>query len=122
MARKTAAEIKIRQKSKGVTLATATEEIYQKHLEAFDAMRSMPEGSIRERDVPWPNPMNLVFLTPKDDANAKKKKILRAIGRWHPDKFTAAYGSRLREDEREAIMARVRSVSASIIELRQVFN
>jgi hypothetical protein len=36
-----------------------------------------------------------VFLTPKDDAAARKKKIVKAISRWHPDKFNAIFGSKL---------------------------
>jgi hypothetical protein len=89
-------------------------------VEAYDALKAM--GSIRERDVPWPLPSNVVFLTPKDDAAARKKKIVKAISRWHPDKFNAIFGAKLAEKERDAIMARVRSVSDAVIELRQVFN
>ena len=118
--RQAAAEAKIRQKAGSMTLATATDEIYAKHVEAYDALKAM--NSIRERDVPWPLPSNVVFLTPKDDAAARKKKIVKAISRWHPDKFNAIFGSKLVEKERDAIMARVRSVSDAVIELRQVFN
>jgi hypothetical protein len=118
--RQAAAEAKIRQKAGSMTLATATDEIYAKHVEAYDALKAM--GSIRERDVPWPLPSNVVFLTPKDDAAARKKKIVKAISRWHPDKFNAIFGAKLAEKERDAIMARVRSVSDAVIELRQVFN
>ena len=91
--RQAAAEAKIRQKAGSMTLATATDEIYAKHVEAYDALKAM--GSIRERDVPWPLPSNVVFLTPKDDAAARKKKIVKAISRWHPDKFNAIFGSKL---------------------------
>ena len=91
--RQAAAEAKIRQKAGSMTLATATDEIYAKHVEAYDALKAM--DSIRERDVPWPLPSNVVFLTPKDDAAARKKKIVKAISRWHPDKFNAIFGSKL---------------------------
>ena len=79
-------------------------------------------ASVREIDLPWPQPHNILFLTPRDDAAARKKKVMRAIQRWHPDKFTANFGGLLREEERDAIMTRVRGVSASVIELRQVYN
>ena len=118
--RKTAAEAKIRQKAASITLATATDAIYEAHVAAYDRLRSM--DSITEAAIPWPIPSNVLLLTPRDDAAARKKKIVRAISRWHPDKFNAAFGAKLVDTERDAIMARVRSVSDAVIELRQVFN
>jgi multidrug efflux pump subunit AcrA (membrane-fusion protein) len=121
-ARKAQTEQKIREKARSTCVATATDEIYEAHVAAFEKMKTVPPGTLRERDIPWPHPNNLVFLTPRDDQNAKKKKVMRAIQRWHPDKFTQNFGAAIREDERERIMTRVRGVSASVIELRQVWN
>ena len=118
--RKASAEAKILQKAASITLATATDAIYESHVAAYERLRSMDK--IAESDVPWPIPSNVLLLTPRDDAGARKKKIVRAISRWHPDKFNAAFGAKLVETERDAIMARVRSVSDAVIELRQVFN
>ena len=121
-ARKAQTEQKIREKARITCVATATDEIYEAHVAAFEKMKTVPPGTLRERDVPWPHPNNLVFLTPRDDSNARKKKVMRAIQRWHPDKFTQNFGAAIREAERERIMTRVRGVSASVIELRQVWN
>ena len=114
-ARKAQTEQKIREKARSVCVATATDEIYDAHLAAFERLKSAAPGSLREIDLPWPQPHNILFLTPRDDAAARKKKVMRAIQRWHPDKFTANFGGLLREEERDAIMTRVRGVSASVI-------
>ena len=83
-ARKAQAEAKVREKARGTCIATATDEIYEQHVAAFDRLKAAAPGSLREVDIPWPQPHNLVFFTPRDDSSAKKKKILRALGRWHP--------------------------------------
>ena len=118
---RTRPEQKIREKARITCVATATDEIYEAHVAAFEKMKTVPPGTLRERDVPWPHPNNLVFLT-HGRSNARKKKVMRAIQRWHPDKFTQNFGAAIREAERERIMTRVRGVSASVIELRQVWN
>ena len=53
---------------------------------------------------------------------AKKNKIVKAVVRWHSDKFGQKFESLLRDNERERIMARVNTVSQALIELRQVYN
>ena len=121
-ARKAHTEQKIREKARSTCVATATDTIYEAHVSAFEKMKTLAPGTLREKDIPWPNPHNLPFFTPRDDQNACKKKVMRAIQRWHPDKFTQNFGAAIREDERERIMTRVRGVSASVIELRQVYN
>ena len=121
-ARQAQTEQKIREKARSTCVATATDAIYEAHVAAFEKMKTAPPGTLRERDIPWPLPNNLVFMTPRDDQNAKKKKVMRAIQRWHPDKFTQNFGACIYEAEREQIMTRVRGVSASVIELRQVWN
>jgi hypothetical protein len=42
-------------------------------------------------------------------------KAVRA--RWHPDRFTQKFGSRLAPGERDAIMTRVTEVASAIIAL-----
>lgn len=121
-ARRAQAEAKVRENARGACVATATDEIYEKHLAAFERLTKAEPGSLREVDIPWPQPHNMVFLTPRDNAAAKKTKIVKALQRWHPDKFSQRFGSLLRPDESERILARVKTVSQTIIELRQIFN
>lgn len=115
-------ERQIREKARSTCVATATDAIYEAHVLAFEAMKNCPPGALKEKDIPWPHPNNLCFFTPRDDHSACKKKVMRAIQRWHPDKFTQNFGAAIKETERERIMTRVRGVSASVIELRQVYN
>ena len=63
-----------------------------------------------------------MFLTAKDSSEERKKKILKAMVRWHPDKFNQVFGDKVRPAEKERILARVNTTSQSIIELRQIFN
>ena len=93
-------------------MATATDEIYEAHVAAFEKMKSVPPGTLGR---PWPH-----RTTWWAGRHARKKKVIGQ--RWHPDKFTQNFGAAIREAERERIMTRVRGVSASVIELRQVWN
>jgi hypothetical protein len=47
---------------------------------------------------------------------------VKALKLWHPDKFSQNFGSLLCANDSEKILARVKAVSQSIIELRQVYN
>ena len=105
-------------------VATATDEIYAAHLAAFERLKSAAPGVSSARSTralaataqhPLPHPSRRRLRG--------KKKVMRAIQRWHPDKFTANFGgtpprgggTRRHHDARQG-------VSASVIELRQVYN
>ena len=75
--------VEVRENARGTCVATATDAIYQQHQAAFERLRAAKPGSLREVDIPWPQPHNLVFLTPRDGAPAKKLKISMA-GRQYP--------------------------------------
>jgi hypothetical protein len=82
------------------------------HWEAFVAI---PSGLVRAQDVPWPDVgvlNNALALGLEVDVRALQT-------RWHPDRFTQKFGSRLEESERDAILARVTEVAASMNTLRQ---
>ena len=82
------------------------------HWEAFVAV---PAGLVRAQDVPWPDVgvlNNALALGLEVDVRALQT-------RWHPDRFTQKFGSRLVESERDAILARVTEVAASMNTLRQ---
>jgi hypothetical protein len=58
-------------------------------------------------DIPFPPPAALEFLLKRDlEGNRYKKLALR----WHPDKFAQRCGGQLVEEEREAILDRVKGV------------
>jgi hypothetical protein len=59
------AEAKVREKARGTTIATATDEIYEQHVAAFERLKVAAPGSLREVDIPWPQPHNLAFFTPR---------------------------------------------------------
>lgn len=45
------------------------------------------------------------------DSETKRKRLRLELLRWHPDKFMGKFGSRLREGDREAIMAQVKDIA-----------
>lgn len=49
-------------------------------------------------------------------ARAQRRAYARACLRWHPDKFSARWGTRLAEGEREAILERVHHLSQGLNE------
>ena len=52
---------------------------------------------------------------------AQKKRLRAEQLRWHPDKFSAKFGGRLQEADKEAIMQRVSELSACLVDaIRQL--
>jgi len=94
--------------------------MYAAHLHAFARLDAARPGSLREADIPWPYPNNLVFQTREDSPADLKQKCNEALMRWHSDKFEASFGAKLRKGESERILCRVKAVSQKIIELRRV--
>ncbi len=59
-----------------------------------------------------------------DAAGAKsaaeiKLALRRELMRWHPDKFTAKFGSRLAAVDKEAVQAGVHAVAQQLTALKQ---
>ena len=79
-------------------------------------LEGMPgNGTIRILDIPWPLAGD---STPIPGFHAlslgDRKVIVRLLQRrWHPDKFTQRFGSRIAKEERKAVMARINSISRS---------
>ena len=82
------------------------------HWEAFVAV---PSGVVRLQDVPWPD----VGVLSNAQALGLEVDVRALQARWHPDRFSQKFGARLAEGDRDAIMARVTSVAASMNTLRQ---
>ena len=60
--------------------------------------------------------MTFADLGLSNDATADERRqaYRKASLRWHPDKFTQAFGQLLRVSEREAVMQRVKTTSQAL--------
>ena len=88
----------------------------------WDAFAQLGDDAvIRMRDVPWPVlDAASLGLDPRLYDKAQRKAAFRQASlRWHPDKFLQSFGSRLVEEEREAILQRVTEVAQAINQIRQ---
>ena len=87
---------------------------------AFTRLVAEGDGaSIRESSVPWPQlDARSLGLDPRFASPAAiKVNYHNAVRRWHPDKFVQSFGARLADDEREAILQRVKQVVQRITEI-----
>jgi len=104
--------------------ARARAEAQEARWDAFAARAKLGGAApIGEADVPWP-PAELDAASFGLDARVfderERKQAYRAASlRWHPDKFVQAYGGLLRDDERDAVLARVTRVSQAVNALVQ---
>eukprot|EP00520_Triparma_pacifica_P015392 CAMPEP_0118637202 /NCGR_PEP_ID=MMETSP0785-20121206/3027_1 /TAXON_ID=91992 /ORGANISM="Bolidomonas pacifica, Strain CCMP 1866" /LENGTH=353 /DNA_ID=CAMNT_0006528373 /DNA_START=659 /DNA_END=1717 /DNA_ORIENTATION=+ len=82
-------------------------------------VRSETNNCIRERDIPWlprlrlsgpggKESWKLVGVSEHADFELKKAALRVHTMRWHPDKFSQKWGSRIRAEEKEEVMERVR--------------
>ena len=67
-------------------------------------------------DVPWPQTDARSLGLDKRFASLDEcKKSFRKVSlRWHPDRFVQAFGARLVEAEREAVLRKVTQISQAI--------
>ena len=47
-------------------------------------------------------------------AEEKKKRLRSELLRWHPDKFQAHFGRKLKDEDADQIMAKVKEISQAI--------
>ena len=111
---------RMQKKTRATTVPTATKAMWDSHLSALERMKTSPEGSLGEADIPWPPEHNIAFFSQADGPNDRKKKVTKATLSWHPDKFEAKYGKLLKPSAAAKIKERVRELSSQYIELRQV--
>lgn len=111
---------RMQKKTRATSVPTATKAMWDSHLSALERMKSSPEGSLGEADIPWPPEHNIAFFSHADGPNDRKKKVTKATLSWHPDKFEAKYGKLLKPSAAAKIKERVRELSSQYIELRQV--
>ena len=69
-------------------------------------------------DIPWPPKMSALLTHTAGgagaDQRATKMAYMKCVRRWHPDKFAARYGARLRPSEREKTLERVGAVARAL--------
>jgi len=69
-------------------------------------------------DIPWPPKMSALLTHTAGgagaDQRATKMAYMKCVRRWHPDKFAARYGARLRASEREKTLERVGAVARAL--------
>ena len=74
-------------------------------------------GPLRYDDVPWPPKMTAMLRAACGDGGEGERKAAyrRLIRRWHPDKFGARFGERVRAGGEEArVMERVNAVARAL--------
>ena len=76
-------------------------------------------GPLRYDDVPWPPKMTAMLRAACGDGDGgegeRKSAYRRLIRRWHPDKFGARFGERVRAGGEEArVMERVNAVARAL--------
>ena len=105
----------------GAARATAArdEAAWQRFVQMVD--RQSEQNLISMSDVPWPAlEAGALGLDRHLTSAAERKQAFRAASlRWHPDKFMQSFGSRLRQEEHDAILQRVTEVSQAINALYQ---
>jgi len=73
-----------------------------------DRVRANELCTVHHTDVPWiPSSCRVTWIFDTDDVATRKRKIHAAMLRWHPDKFVAAFGGALADDDREKILEEV---------------
>ena len=64
--------------------------------------------------VEWPGVIVARALRCCSGAAEERKRLRLELMRWHPDKFTAKFGSRLADDDKDKILARVTQISQQL--------
>lgn len=68
-------------------------------------------SEIRADDVPWLSDLEIDEIIATGLDTASRRMILL---RWHPDRFQSRFGHRLRDEDRDAVMARVTSTCQTL--------
>lgn len=106
----------------GPRFVSSTEATFnrQRATAAWERFLSQGDKIITMVDVPWPALEASALGLELQRAKAERKKAFRELSlRWHPDRFLQSFGSRLHEEDREAILSKVTEVSQAINALFQ---
>ena len=64
--------------------------------------------------------IEVIILQPNTEAAQRRRVIQIELRRWHPDKFTQSFGTRLASDSRDRTLAQVTVVAQSISRLKDL--
>jgi len=79
-------------------------------------------GPLRCADIPWPLSLGTASgVSTQDDAATRKKKLHKALLRWHPDKCEKWLG-RVQDTERARIVDRIKEVTRTILKEKECFG
>ena len=86
---------------------------HKKYAELFNLSK------IRARDIPFdqdtPSDAILDVILGPDASDSGKARIREAILKWHPDKFSQVFGSRVVAADREKVLSIVTRVSQALL-------
>ncbi len=99
-------------------------EMKKKYEEKFTKLLGMEaEGMIGFSNIPWPHAKKtglerikefLLCDIDEKDEETKKKYLKDQQVRWHPDRFTQKFDGKLKEEDKEKIMGKVKDISQAI--------
>ena len=109
-------------RAKAKTTSAASDAKWADFDERWAALESAPAGSgktpLTYDQIPWPPRMTETLARAAKGAARDTREFKAAyrasLLRWHPDKFAARHAGRLRETDRERILARVNAVARAI--------
>ena len=90
---------------------------------AFAAFEASAAVDLVADGLPWPPddcPVSGVRRTDSDAA--RKQRLKKAMLRWHPDKFLATNGTRIRPDELPAVTERLGAVLQRVQQERHAYG
>ena len=95
-------------------------ELYEEHAKAvFENKGKEKRKKLGFRSIPWPYPpgksvsdIEGFLFSGLDRTSTEFKKGVRSQQvRWHPDRFLQKVGDRLKDEDRERIMEKVKEIS-----------
>ncbi|XP_013403948.1 NF-kappa-B inhibitor-like protein 1 isoform X2 [Lingula anatina] len=113
--------LKLGQRKEEEVIQEKRQKYEEQCLEFFSGNSS---SQIRYRDIPWPDKTDVwrgaEIVTGgenRGDPTIFKKYLREQRVRWHPDKFLQKCGHRLKQDEREKILEKIKEISQTLNKL-----
>jgi len=92
------------------------------HEVAWERFEASTKSSIVYSDVPWPDAgaivPNALVRFAFQQASDVKAELRKLQVRWHPDKWTQRYASRLEDTQASLILERVKEISQIVNEMK----
>mmetsp|Transcript_148031 Transcript_148031/g.258170 ORF Transcript_148031/g.258170 Transcript_148031/m.258170 type:complete len:333 (+) Transcript_148031:33-1031(+) len=89
---------------------------------AFEKQVAAGVQGLRFLDVPWPVSLPTVSgVEPRENLDARKRKLRAALVRWHPDKWSKVLDC-IHEADRGQVVERVKEVTRRIIDEKKLYG